>query len=573
MNDMEALYEEFRKLREEVEGLNLDELGAFRLREYRRRFESLQRRDHELQSATRVNPEIDNEECRQILNLGDRMWSELGNTMIPIVELIDVKMALGKEVASERIHIKELKEENLKTIKTLENQNKRFKKSVEGITDPELRSVFEERIHSDEEIIQRLKDLDARYTERINELAARLRIIALGGKLPELEDIRRDTEGLEPGEAEEEARRLAETPEEELPGVTPDEEEEPAMDGGLPGVTFEGDGVDPIVPTDGEPSDVPAPTDAPTDGPEIVPTPTIRPEEPAEEPVPALVDPVTPTEGEEPVPALVGDDTPAETPAEEPAEEPVPALVDGETPAETPVEETPVRGESRNPKTKLWAKIDKVLKAAKVFLLTAIAVHTGLIINGATKNNVEPNTNTDTVEETETPEETQTPEETSQVTPETTPETTPEVTPTAPAEPVAPVAPVAPVTPEPTPVTPEPTPTVTVGENDVVLAPGESVYDATTGVEVGYTGTASRETENGTTPQQNRELEHVTASTVVVRQEQTQPDPVVTPLPRTGEEVTEEKARETMTQEEQTNLDQAIDEIDWDAFFNEGPTR
>ena len=146
MNDMETLYEEFRKLKEEVEGLNLNEVGAFRLREYRRRFEKLQGRDHELQSATRVNPNIDNEECRQILNLGDRMWEELGSTMIPIVELIDVKMGLGKQVASERIHIKELKEENLKNIKTLTNQLKRFKKLAGGITDPETKRIFDEKI-------------------------------------------------------------------------------------------------------------------------------------------------------------------------------------------------------------------------------------------------------------------------------------------------------------------------------------------------------------------------------------------------------------------------------------------
>ena len=113
MNDMEALYEEFRNLRESVEGLNLDEVGMFRLREYRNRFERLQRRDHELQSAARVNTAIDNEECRQILNLGDRMWEELGRTLMPVVELIDVKMTLGREVAIERRRYKAIKEANL----------------------------------------------------------------------------------------------------------------------------------------------------------------------------------------------------------------------------------------------------------------------------------------------------------------------------------------------------------------------------------------------------------------------------------------------------------------------------
>ena len=580
MNDMETLYEEFRKLREEVEGLTLEEVGAFRLREYKRRFEKLQGRDHELQSATRVNPNIDNEECRQILNLGDRMWEELGSTMIPIVELIDVKMGLGKQVASERIHIKELKEENLKNIKTLTNQLKRFKKLAEGITDPETRKIFDEKIASDEEIIQRLKDLDTRYEERMKELGAKLRVIALGGHLDELDEVRKDTEGLEPEEAE----RLAD-------GVVPEDEdipteeettdehvhEESTAEEGIPEVTF--DGLDPVTPlvdptrtTDAEPAEEPVPdlTEAPS------PADTAD-VEPAEEPIPVLggsdgTPEGEPVETEEPVPAF---------PGEEPTEEEVPALpgegtgtpeeTSESTPEEAP-EETPVRATVREPKTKIWGRIQKVLEAAKIFLLTAIAVHTGLIAGANTGEKVNTNTDTEVVEETETPEETQTPEETetpeetqsAEVTPgpqeeapaETTPTTTPEVTPTP--------------TPE---VTPAPTPTVTVGENDVVLEQGESVYDATTGVEVGYTGEATRETETGRQAEKDRELDHLTETQVVVREEDMKPAPVETPLPRTGQEITEEQARQTMTQGEQQNLDTAVDEFDWDAFFSNGPTR
>ena len=105
-----------------------------------------------------------------------------------------------------------------------------------------------------------------------------------------------------------------------------------------------------------------------------------------------------------------------------------------------------------------------------------------------------------------------------------------------------------------------------------MLSPGESVYDSTTGVEVGYTGVAAKDTSSGTVSQENRELEHVNESTVVVRPEALQPDPTPTQLPRTGQEISEEEARKNMTEGEQQNLDQAIEDVDWEAFFNDGPT-
>ena len=39
MNEMETLYDEYKRLRDELNGRALDEIGAFELRNYRRRFE------------------------------------------------------------------------------------------------------------------------------------------------------------------------------------------------------------------------------------------------------------------------------------------------------------------------------------------------------------------------------------------------------------------------------------------------------------------------------------------------------------------------------------------------------
>ena len=312
MNEMETLYDEYKRLRDELNGRALDEIGAFELRNYRRRFESLHRRNLELQESTRRS-DVDMEELRQVLNLGDRMWNELGETLKPVVEVIDIKMALGKEVAEERRRAKELREENAKTLKTLVNQNKRFKKTVNSISDPEAKAIFEDKLKVDEETIQRLKDLDELYARRIKELGERLRVIALGGKVPELESTRKDTEGLSEEEARErEAQAQAEADEPVVGTNLEEENEEENTEGkGLPGVSFEG--VDSVTPIRTD-EDL-------TQGLEETPAQTEE----------------TPTKGEEelPIPAFAG----AAAPAAAETEVPVPALTpEGTTPASTEAE-------------------------------------------------------------------------------------------------------------------------------------------------------------------------------------------------------------------------------------------
>ena len=189
-----------------------------------------------------------------------------------------------------------------------------------------------------------------------------------------------------------------------------------------------------------------------------------------------------------------------------------------------------------------------------------MAVHSGLIAR-YTKNASSDDTETveedeliatDYEQEAQVEETAETPGETTETSAATQTSTEPSTTPTA------------------TPTTQ--TPTVTVGPDDVVLGPGESVYDTTTGVEVGYTGTAARETSSGTTSQSDRNLEHVTNSTVVVRAQALQPDKTQEPLTRTGQEIPEDAARANMTQGERDNLDSAIGDADWDNFFSSGPT-
>ena len=213
----------------------------------------------------------------------------------------------------------------------------------------------------------------------------------------------------------------------------------------------------------------------------------------------------------------------------------------------------------------------------------AIAVHTGIIVHN--NKNVD-KTNTDEVEETQTPVPTTEPTTapTEAPVPTTEPTVAPSVAPTeapapsaAPAPTAAPAPSAAPAptaTPAPT-AAPTPAPTATPEQtSNVVLTPGESVYNSETGVEVGYNGNAGLQTEAGYVPQENRQLTSVGEKQVEVTENDLKPD-ATTPnqtLPRTGQEIPEDKAREIMTEGEKQNLDDATKDIHWESFFNDGPS-
>ena len=511
LTEISALYDEFKKLRDEVSDKNFDETGTFKLRTYRRSFENFIKRNLELQNITRTS-NADLDELRQVLNLGGIIKSEIEDTLKPINQLIDIKMTLDKRLSDERNGIIEDKENNLKIIEDLEKRLEKTKRILESLPESETRTILEEIIKSDEEKIEKLKAVDARYANRIKELNTKLLIISLGGKLPELDEIRKNTAGI----SQEEARAAEEKVRQSIPAE---------------GTT---NGFVPVTPRAGS---------------------LPRPEVPQSNPEPGPEG--TPTEEEDGLGELDGDNP-------EPGSEGTPI---GEEDGLGELDENePEPASTRTPKSKLWSKLNSIQKAAVAFLgviaiaTTGLAVHSGLIAR-YTKNASSDDTETveedeliatDYEQEAQVEETAETPGETTETSAATQTSTEPSTTPTA------------------TPTTQ--TPTVTVGPDDVVLGPGESVYDTTTGVEVGYTGTAARETSSGTTSQSDRNLEHVTNSTVVVRAQALQPDKTQEPLTRTGQEIPEDAARANMTQGERDNLDSAIGDADWDNFFSSGPT-
>ena len=230
--------------------------------------------------------------------------------------------------------------------------------------------------------------------------------------------------------------------------------------------------------------------------------------------------------------------------------------------AATPVSEAPVRATVKEPKAGLWSKIEKVLKYVKIFLGVALTAHLTSMVVGALApgNNEVPST----TENTENPEE---------------PETTPDLVPMyeEPEEPEPTVNPEPVVYPDVTPAehvpdeTPTPTPTPVVEEElPITLGPGESAVNINTGVEISNTGKSGNIKTRKT--QKDKNLDKNDDGTVIVNEKDFVPDPTPSPaLPRTGLEKDEFEVKSTSTAGEVSNIDDAINNVDWTQYLNNMP--
>lgn len=145
-------------------------------------------------------------------------------------------------------------------------------------------------------------------------------------------------------------------------------------------------------------------------------------------------------------------------------------------------------------------------------------------------------------------------------------------------------------TPEPTPETTAPTETTpTPGQTDVDnepqqdkgeggestnVGPGETVYSEETGMEITNDGSAVLHVNGGSFEQTDRDLEHTSDGIGIVEESDFTPDTqTTTPAEQTpattGQEQSQEQARETMSTGEQENLDSAISEFDWASAFED----
>ena len=205
--------------------------------------------------------------------------------------------------------------------------------------------------------------------------------------------------------------------------------------------------------------------------------------------------------------------------------------------------------ETEQPKPNLWKKIATVTAAASAFLLAFLAAKT---LGG----NKEKNQPMDFDAEYQTEE-------------KNTNAAVPPIFSGSAASTVMPTQ-----VPVPTPA-PTPTPTQTpkdeekidikLEEGDMLIRPGEEVFDTSTNIGITADGTQRQYNQDHSySVVGQQDLPNAGNNTSVVRN-----DAFTAPTPTPSQNMTEEQARANMTPNQQAQLDSEIGELDWDSIFNE----
>ena len=214
----------------------------------------------------------------------------------------------------------------------------------------------------------------------------------------------------------------------------------------------------------------------------------------------------------------------------------------------------------KQPKSTLWQKLQPIIEGVKVFLLTAIAVHTGLGAHALINNNNNIETTTETENDKTTDDEQDKEQKDDQESHDQD---------------------------DNHELPPSPSPSPDKGDQGqgessqqeeekitIELAPGEVAFNAETGVEINNAGNAVVHNQDGTTERlTDRTLEQTDHGTSIVTGSDLENTGavVVGTLPRTGQEITEEQARANMNTQEEANFNEALGHA-FQAFFSNGPT-
>ena len=563
MEEMAILENELTEIKEKIDGRNIEEIGVIELRRIRHDLEALHNLNLDLQERSRLTPasELDTEDLRTILNKGDKLYFDVGDTLRPIVETLKVKSALGMSKVNERRELISNKQRNLEIISSLRTELESLRSTASRVTDDSVKTTLEGFIQNRESEIKTLEEVDKGYDESIERLDQEIDIIRFGGFVEELEHVNEESKPLSEDEERDLRERLAKDLNSELENQQAQEEN--ISEDIIPPLAFEEENIpeDVVLPPEldeeeKEDTNVVLPI---FNGEEIKPLP----EEYNEEEIRELPEELNELdeEGEDLVipevdseESIISPDTPVgfldKTYLEDAGKDPNVSLRD--LMEENEPEEEEIEAEVIAPKPGLWKRVGAVVLAAAAALAAGIGI--GKLVN---RNNG--SDEMEEVEETEvTPEATQTPSETEEP---------------SKSQPSGPTGPTPASTPAPTQKpTPAPTPTPTpVPSSSPVaeLSRGETAYNTETGIEVTQSGNAYRHNQDGTTTvESNRSLSQTSNGTSVVTAGDLQPD---TPQQstRTGQEVSEQQARQTMTTQEQSNLDLAINGIDFDAFFEQ----
>ena len=640
MEEMQILRQNLEDLNNSIRGRDISQIGIIELRRLKGEYEALHQLNLELQDRLRYDRSVSIADLRKALNLGDELWEGVRVALSPIQSTLKSKVALVFEKRREINRLRDERTRNHQVMENLRSQLEMTRNIMTRLTDPVALESYEGMIATFNTNIEQLELLDGSYEDQITKLIGEETVLRLGGTFTDLSEIEELSSGITEEESlklEREARAEREEAPVELDTHRLTEPEVPLIGGEDLTAGLDTDLHEDDVEHEDDVKDVPILTESEEEAEKDVPVLTEgeeserkipvlfegegAPEDEAEREMPVLPeDEGTPEdeeekereipglpEGEETpgddeekereMPLLFGEEAPErgmpvleedserEMPVlEEDAGREMPVLTEDETKPdrampileEDPDDEVVHKAEVKAPKTSLWTKLQPILEAVKIFLLTAVAVHTGLLAGGAKA----PKTNNvpETVEETETPE---------LDTPELdTPEyTTSEVTkaPETPAPTEAPTEKPAELVPFVEETTVEPTeepPAEKTEELPIKLGPNEAAFDTRTGIEVNANGNAYD--LYGGTPQEKRNLEKNEDGTSTVTEKDLKKDKPKEEKPtaeqkkepeRTGEEVSEEEARKKMSTQEEANLDDAINNTNWDEWFDNIPTR
>ena len=571
MEEMAILENELKELKEKLDGRDINEIGVIELRTLRHDLEALHGLNLDLQERSvtnKQNGDIDIVQLRQILNDGEKLYDDNAQVLRTVVETIKTKAALGMGKVNERRNLLNAQTEirNMINEKNAEIESKRNRASLDFL-DQNIKDVLNNDITNTEEEVKRLEQLVSDYDNKIAVLNEEIDVIRFGGKVKDLTTVEEESKAL----TEEDANNLKTKLVSDLNEVKENKEEtkvsEPEnKENSFVIPTLMDENTNEVSPANEEKEEdnnldvIPLP---PFIGDEQLQETEKNKEETKEEVKEDKIVPLPPFIDDEEVLANedtndvdynntpVSLDTPLgfvdKTFVEDPAKDANMTLRDAIEGNDKEDEE--VAAEVVTPKPGLWKRVGAVLLAAAAALAAGFGI----------KKAIDRYNNEEETNETEV---TPTPE----VTPTATPEeehthgggggggnVTPEVTPTA----------------KPTPApTDKPTPAPSnapVGE----IAVGETLYNRETGVEVAHDGNAYLHNSDGTTThQQDRNLQHTTNGNSIVTAGDLQPDPTQAPN-RTGQEVSEQQARQSMNAQEGANLDSAIADTDFDAFFEQ----
>ena len=221
--EMDILINDFNaELEKILNGKDVSELGIIDLRRLKHEYEAVHGLNLDLQERARNDSNVDTEELRNILNVGDQLYESNRLALVNIQDILSAKAALGRARLEERRTVTQDKSNNLKVIETFRETLREMRSKYESANSEAAKSVYRDNITSLEKSIEELEKLDKSYDDRLIAIENDISAIRYGGELKDLKEIQEQTSGLSEEEAAEEIQKRDEEKQEEVKENEPD---------------------------------------------------------------------------------------------------------------------------------------------------------------------------------------------------------------------------------------------------------------------------------------------------------------------------------------------------------------